>query len=206
MSVLKEIFYISNVIGIVAFALAGSFKAVKEGLDLFGIAVIGVLSALGGGIIRDLLTLNVPLALKSFSNMVFALIGVFLAVLIFYVLKRDINKYLILVPDSIGLAAFSLSGFLIGYRYEFSFFGVIILGTIASVGGGAMSDILMGKVPTVLKEDFYASCSIIGGAVFFVLIKSFNDYYIASASSFFVIILIRWLAIIKKWELPKLKV
>lgn len=206
MSVLKEIFYLSNIIGIIAFALAGSFKAIKEELDLFGIVVIGVLSALGGGMIRDLFVGNIPLALKSFSNMVFALIGVFLAVLIFYVLKKDINKYLILVPDSIGLAAFSLSGFLIGYRYELSFFGVLILGTIAAVGGGAISDILMGKVPSVLKEDFYASCSIIGGAVFFILIKSSKDYYIASVSSFFVIILIRWLAIIKKWELPKLKV
>ncbi|EEP61201.1 membrane protein [Sulfurihydrogenibium yellowstonense SS-5] len=65
----KEIFFIMNIIGLVAFAVTGSLKAIKEGLDLLGITVLGVMTALGGGITRDLLINTIPNALKSITDM-----------------------------------------------------------------------------------------------------------------------------------------
>ncbi|WP_457639259.1 trimeric intracellular cation channel family protein [Persephonella sp.] len=193
-----------NIIGLVAFAVVGSFKALREGLDLFGITVLGIMTALGGGITRDLLVNQIPNALKSYTDISFALFGVWLAVVLYRIFKKDIsNRFFILIPDAVGLSAFTTTGALIAYQADVSFFGIVILATLTGIGGGMISDILLGKTPTVLKDDFYASCAIIGAVSFYVAVQS--DMGI-NASAFIcsaVVLMIRILAILYNWRLPK---
>ncbi|PMP59581.1 MAG: hypothetical protein C0198_07000 [Sulfurihydrogenibium sp.] len=193
-----------NIIGIVAFALTGSLKAIKEGLDLLGITVLGVMTALGGGITRDLLINTVPNALKSLTDMSVALLGVWLAIVIYKVAKGDIkNKYYILIPDAIGLSAFTTTGALIAYNADVSFFGIVILATLTGVGGGIISDLLLGKVPSVLRDDFYASCSIIGAVAFYIAVTLTGDLTVSSVVCSLTVLMIRIVAILYNWRLPK---
>ncbi|WP_456384853.1 trimeric intracellular cation channel family protein [Persephonella sp.] len=201
---LTDIFMLMNIIGLVAFAVVGSFKALREGLDLFGITVLGIMTALGGGITRDLLVNQIPNALKSYNDIMFALAGVWLAVVMYRILKKDIsNRYFILIPDAIGLSAFTTTGALIAYNAEVSFFGIVILATLTGIGGGMISDILLGKTPTVLKDDFYASCAIIGAIAFYIAVSSGMGLNFSAFICATVVLMIRILAILYNWRLPR---
>jgi len=201
----EHVFFIMNIIGLIAFAITGAIKAVREELDLFGITVLGIMTALGGGITRDLLVNQIPNALKSVSDMSFALFGVWLAVILHKIFKEDIrNRHFILIPDAIGLAAFTTTGAIIAYNADVSFFGIVILATLTGVGGGIISDILLGKIPTVLRDDFYASCAIIGAIFFYIAILSGLDIGYAGLICSAITFMIRLVAILYDWKLPKL--
>ncbi len=201
---LSEIFQFMNMIGLIAFAVMGSFKALREGLDLFGITVLGVLTALGGGITRDLLVNNIPNALTSYSDFTFALVGVWLAIVLYRVFQKDIsNRYFILIPDAIGLSAFTTTGAMIAYNADVSFFGIVILATLTGIGGGIISDALLGKIPVVLKDDFYASCAIIGAIAFYISVKSGLSLNSSAIICSLSVLMIRVLAILYKWKLPR---
>ncbi len=198
------IFQIMNIIGLISFAVVGSFKAIKEGLDLFGITVLGTLTALGGGITRDLLVNSVPNALRSIEDMSFALFGVWLAIVLYRVFKGEFkNRFFILIPDAIGLSAFTTTGAIIAFSHNVSFFGVVILATLTGVGGGLISDILLGKVPSILRDDFYASCSIIGAIAFYISVHSGFDIGTSSVICGITVFMVRILAILYNWQLPK---
>lgn len=200
----KDIFFIMNIIGLLAFAITGSLKAIKEGLDLLGITVLGVTTALGGGITRDLMINNVPNALKSITDMSVALIGVWIAIVIYKIAKSDIsNRYYVLIPDAIGLSAFTTTGAIIAYNADVSFFGIVILATLTGVGGGVISDLLLRKIPSVLRDDFYASCSIIGSIGFYISIFISNDLLISSIVCSLLVLMFRVVAILYDWKLPK---
>ncbi|WP_457641699.1 trimeric intracellular cation channel family protein [Persephonella sp.] len=197
-------FFIMNIIGLLAFAVVGSFKAIKEGLDLFGITVLGTMTALGGGITRDLLVNNIPNALKSITDMTVALVGVWLAIVLYKIFKGEFkNRYFILIPDAVGLSAFTTTGAIIAYNAEVSFFGIVILATLTGIGGGVISDVLLGKIPTVLRDDFYASCSIIGAVAFYLAIQSGVSLNSSAFICSVVVLMIRILAILYNWRLPK---
>ncbi len=193
-----------NVIGLIAFAVVGSFKAIKEGLDLFGITVLGTMTALGGGITRDLLVNQIPNALKSLSDMSFALFGVWLAIVLYKIFQGDFkNRFFVLIPDTIGLSAFTTTGAIIAYNAEVSFFGIVILATLTGVGGGIISDILLGKIPSVLRDDFYATCSIFGAIAFYISVLSGLDINTSAIICCLVVFMVRLLAILYNWQLPK---
>lgn len=200
----EDIFHLMNIIGLLAFAITGSIKAIKEGLDLFGVTVLGVMTALGGGITRDLLINTLPNALKSVSDMSIALLGVWIAIVLYKVVKGDLqNKYYILIPDAIGLSAFTTTGAIIAYNADVSFFGIVILATLTGVGGSLISDLLLGKVPSVLRDDFYASCSILGAIGFYIAIALTDSLNTASVVCAIIVVMLRIVAILYNWKLPK---
>jgi uncharacterized membrane protein YeiH len=200
----QVIFYIMNIIGLIAFAITGSLKAIENKLDLLGITVLGVMTALGGGITRDIIVNKIPNALISVEDISFALIGVWSALVLYKIFGINIkSRYIILIPDAIGLAAFTTTGAVVAYNADVSFFGIIILATITGVGGGLISDILLGKVPSVLQDDFYASCAIIGAVAFYISVLSDFSIFTSGVVCSSVVLMIRILAIFYKWRLPK---
>lgn len=199
-----DVFSFMNLLGIVSFAISGSLKAIKEGLDLLGIAVLGILTALGGGIIRDVMINEVPIAFKSPQNMFFAIFGLLIGIFI-YKIDGIENSYFILIPDAIGLSAFSATGAMIAYNAHVNVFGVIILAMLTGVGGGILSDILLGKIPSVLKDDFYASCAIIGAIMFYIFMVNFGNIVLSTIICVLSVLGIRILAIIFGWKLPRFK-
>ncbi|WP_435117657.1 trimeric intracellular cation channel family protein [Halolamina sp. C58] len=155
-----------NAIGLVAFAVVGALKGSDADLDLFGVAVLGFLTALGGGTIRDLLVGRIPTSLQSNTEVLFAAAGVALAVVLATRVRGDLMESpAVLLPDALGLAAFAATGAAVGIEAGLSPFGVVVTATLTGVGGGSLSDLLLARVPAVLREDFYATPAVAGGAV-----------------------------------------
>lgn len=155
-----------NLIGIVIFSFAGALKGIREGLNMLGVATLGVVTSLGGGMLRDIIVGRMPNALVSYYDMSFALLGVFLSLILYEKLRKPLEtQYTFLILDAIGISAFTATGALLAYKAGASFYGVILLATITGVGGGAIAHVLLRRIPWILKEDYYATCSIIGATV-----------------------------------------
>lgn len=196
-----------NAVGLVAFGTVGSLKAVDAEFDVLGVAVLGVLTALGGGATRDVLVGRVPAIVQSTTDVGFAFAGVLLAV----VLARRVGTGLldhpaVVLPDAVGLAAFAASGALVGVDAGVSPFGVVVLGTITGVGGGLVSDVLLQRVPFVLAEDFYATCAVFGSTALWVVVELAGaGPALGAAAGAGSTLLLRLLAIRFDWRLPTVR-
>lgn len=158
-----------NTIGLVAFALVGSAKAIREQFDLFGITVVGLATAFVGGVTRDILVNRVPLAFQSPIEISLGLIGVCVAVLLSIGLSAPDEHLITIISDALGLAAFATTGAIVATEAGISAFGIIAIATINAVGGGAFADILLDRSPFILFDDFYASCAVLGGFSYWIV-------------------------------------
>ena len=197
-----------NTVGLVAFALVGSTKAIRAEFDLFGVAVVGLAMAFAGGVTRDLLVNRVPLALQSPAEIALGLVGVGLAVALSVVLQSADTHPVTLVADAIGLAAFATTGAIVAADAGVSAFGVVAVATINAVGGGAFADILLDRAPFILFDDFYASCAVLGGATYWAVTASggvgvLGDLGgVAAGACAAVTAGVRLVAVAYGWELP----
>jgi len=155
-------FELAEYIGIVAFTMSGFFVAVRSKLDLLGVLVATFLTALGGGIIRDIAVGRTPFTFTH-NYPALIVISVLLLLILFKFHKRNSieNKPLFIWSDSIGLVSFSISGALIAIDHHFNLTGVIVMAFITSVGGGIARDVIINEVPFVLKTGFYGTISIL---------------------------------------------
>ncbi len=200
-----DLFFIADIIGITAFALSGYLVAVRNHLDLLGILIASFLTALGGGIVRDVILNTTPFTFKEYYPATTVLIVLFLAFVFKIYKKKDVERKLFFViSDTIGLVAFSITGALLALEAEFNIFGVIILSFLTAVGGGLTRDILINKVPAVLVSDFYGSIALLVALLLFLAdtLNYLNEISILFISLF--AIGLRLLAYFKGWRLPKI--
>ena len=195
--------------GTVAFAASG----VERNMDIFGVSVLGVVTAVGGGMIRDIVLGIIPP--NVFTNPVYALVATITSCVVFLVFywKRQLLEghmrltydRVMLVMDSIGLGIFTVVGVNTGIRsgYMDNVFLLVFLGTITGVGGGLMRDMMAGVPPYIFVKHIYACASIVG-AVVCVYMNRFVGNVEAMMVACFVIILIRYLAAHYRWNLPRL--
>ncbi|SEP00630.1 Uncharacterized membrane protein YeiH [Halogranum amylolyticum] len=195
-------FAVMNTIGLIAFALVGSAKAIREEFDLFGITVVGLAMAFAGGATRDLLVNRVPLVLQSPVEVSLGLLGVGLAVALSVVLRSPENHPITLVADAIGLAAFTTAGAIVATEATVSVFGVVVIGTINAVGGGAFADILLDRSPFILFDDFYASCAVLGGSAYWIMGSVGATGSTAAGVCAAVTVVARLVAVTYSWNLP----
>jgi uncharacterized membrane protein YeiH len=198
-------FAVMNTVGLVAFALVGASKAVREEFDLFGVAVVGLAMAFAGGVTRDLLVARVPLALRSPVEILLGLVGVALAVGLSAWLASPDEHPVTLVADAVGLAAFATTGAIVATDAGVSAFGVVAVGTINAVGGGALADILLDRSPFILFEDFYASCAVCGGIAYWLVGALGGPSGVAAATCAAVTVGLRLVAVARGWGLPTAK-
>lgn len=198
-------------IGTIAFASSGAMVAIKKQLDLLGIIVLGVTTAVGGGMLRDIILGNFPPTL--FKDPIYVFLA-FVTVMLLFILIRKNQKFIsgpsmltyekiMNLFDAVGLGAFTVVGMdtalLSGYRdYQFL---TIFLGVITGVGGGILRDMLAGQTPHVLKKHVYACASIAGALLYAVLMNWINEDA-AMLTGAFSIVLIRLLAARFCWNLP----
>ncbi|WP_284011098.1 trimeric intracellular cation channel family protein [Haloarcula pelagica] len=195
-----------NTIGLVAFALVGSAKAIREEFDLLGVAVVGLVTAFGGGATRDVLVNRVPLALQSMGEISLGLLGVALALGLSVLLDGPDRHPITLVSDALGLAAFTTAGAIVATDAGVSAFGVVAVAAINACGGGAFADILLDRSPFILFDDFYASCSIGGGATYWVVVTASGSGGLAAGVCAAVTVGLRLTAVTRGWELPTAQV
>ena len=196
-------FEVAEYIGIIAFAISGFFVAVRNKLDFLGALISVFLTALGGGIIRDIAVDRTP---YTFTHSIPALtiLIVMILLILFRFHRRDSieNKLLFILSDSIGLISFSITGALIAIEAELNLTGVLALAFVTAVGGGIIRDVIINEVPFVLKTGFYGTIALLIGLTLYILdlydLISFDTMIMV----FTVGILLRLVAYYKKWAIP----
>lgn len=207
-----SVFFIIEMIGTVAFACSGAMVAIKKKLDLLGVIVLGVITAVGGGMIRDIIIGIVPPTL--FVKPVYVTAAFVTSVSLFLLVKYmkgsvtgvspAASEMLLSVSDAVGLGAFTIvgidTGLAAGYGdYKFL---IIFLGVITGVGGGILRDIMAGQTPYILKKHIYA-CASLAGAVCAVLLRHWQvDTNLATVISAILVVVIRLMARHYEWNLP----
>lgn len=204
------IFTLFAAAGTIAFAISGSLKGIRYNLDILGIAVLGFVTALAGGLIRDALLHQTPVAFIDILPSLYAAIGCIIAMLSVRISWKIVaplthpESRTFLIIDAIGLAAFTVLGARMGAYAGLNLFGIILLAAITGVGGGVLRDVLVAEVPLILKADFYATATIIGAIVFAVLYWQSWGLPETMLAAFTVTLVLRLVAIWRHWQLPKL--
>ena len=193
--------FILEIIGTVAFSVSGAVVGIRKKMDILGVAALGIITAVGGGILRDITIGIVPPA--AFRNPVYTVVAAFAALIVFlpFIRKKiNLDRFFWVLTDSIGLGAFTMIGVSTGASFD-NVFLEVFLGVITGVGGGVIRDICSGDVPMIFVKHFYA-CPCIIGAILCAVLNG-TDANLAIISGFAVIVVLRLLAAKYKWHLPK---
>ena len=193
---------IIDILGSFSFAAAGAFAAMDKKLDPFGVLIISFVTAIGGGTIRDLLIGDVPVAWLSNATTIYVILIGAVATIFFGGYLKKLDKMLFLF-DALGLGLFTMIGIQKGIEHGFSPGISIALGTITGCFGGVLRDVLLNNVPLIFQKEIYASASILGGIIFFLLREINLDNSIGFIISVLIVFFIRVLAVRFNWVLPK---
>ena len=201
-------FLVFQIIGITAFAFSGALTAKNNGMDIFGACMLGMITTVGGGIMRDIALGKFPPTALQAPWM--ALLAILLSAFYFIFPFKKIHSsklsklgsVSVAAADSVGLAAFTIIGVdtALNILPQANIFTLIFAGTITGIGGGIVRDVLSGNKPLVFVTDFYACASILGAAVY-ILLLLFSNVIIASIVEIIFVLLVRFLAIKFHWNL-----
>ena len=195
--------------GTMAFAASGAMTGMKKNMDIFGICILALTTAVGGGVIRDLILGNTPP--NTFRNPVYATVAIVTALVLFLpwvrrFLMRDQRLYdlAMLLLDTAGLGIFTVVGMRIAYATTPSptLFLLVFVGVITGVGGGVIRDMMAGDTPYIFVKHIYACASLAGALVCAALWNGAGEVA-AMAVGMTVVIVIRLLSAHYRWNLPK---
>lgn len=208
------IIYIFEMIGTVAFASSGALVGIRKNMDIFGVNVLGITTAVGGGCIRDIiLGITPPKMFQNFSYVGASILISCILFTIFYLNQellssRFLETYerVMISLDAIGLGVFTVMGIrtAIEASFENNIFLLIFVGAVTGIGGGMLRDVMAGMTPFVFVKHVYAIASILGAVCYIIL-----RLYIRDTISLFlgaaVVIIIRLLAAHFRWNLPRIR-
>ena len=209
----KGRFSVENFIFITELIGTGAIVSIRKGLDIFGVIFCGIITALGGGVIRDVLLSNLPPVM--FCTYIYAVLAVLFAVATFLFARRyqtvflnkgeyidNINNFF----DAVGLGSFTIIGIQTGLAmgYGDNAFFVLFLGMTTGCGGGILRDILVREIPFVLSKRIYAIASLLGGIIYYLMFVVFGiDEFIAVICGVAAVFFTRVLSSRFHWNLPK---
>ncbi len=209
----NSIIFIMEIIGTVAFASSGALIAFQKNMDIFGVNVLAIITAVGGGCIRDVIIGRTPPIM--FTRPIYAIVAMITCNLLFllFFYNRRLLKHgfmtayekIMLLLDAIGLGFFTVTGVSTGMEagYQENLFLLLFLGVITGVGGGVLRDILATQKPYILVRHVYACASLLGAVVCALLWPMGNIP--AMWLGAITVLIIRILAMIFRWNLPRLK-
>ncbi len=186
-------------IGVFAFAVSGAIVAIEEEFDIFGIYIIAIITAMGGGVLRDIVTNSgIPVFFTSYMTIPFIIAGTLLAIF----LRGNIKyKNLFVFIDAIGLAAFFVSAGVKAINNNYNFMLFIFAASITGVGGGVLRDIITNRKPQIFKNDIYCVAGVIGVTILW-FIYPIIDMRSAQFITLVIIVLIRMMSYYKNINLP----
>lgn len=192
-----------HITGTAAFAVSGYLVGFRKQLDVLGVVIVALLSAVGGGMIRDVIIGRLPLVFTNHQ----ALVVIFLSLLAAWALRLQKRRRkelaaAFILADAVGLAAFSLTGAQVGVSLDLNIFGVVTLAFVTAVGGGIVRDMLVNEVPVILRRDLYGSVAVLSGMAVYVLaqwhwLNAFTLNLLFGAGLLLRLTAFRW-----QWELP----
>lgn len=197
-----DLFLLIDILGTISFAISGALTAMKKKMDLFGIFIIGFVTAVGGGTLRDIL-IDANVAWMRDLTFVYVIIVATIVAIIFRKKLNYVRKSLFLF-DTIGIALYTVVGVEKGIAADFPALICIALGTMSACFGGVIRDILCNEIPVIFRKNIYATACIVGGLVYFLLIKLQLTENLVVIISFSMVITIRLLAVTFNWSLPSI--
>lgn len=209
---MSDFVFVIEIIGTIAFAISGAIVAIKKNMDIFGVLVLGVTTAVGGGMIRDiLLGVLPPTMFRKSIYVIVAMATTLLVFLIMYFLQGKVNRYskkvdrLLNVFDSVGLGVFVVAGVNTAGSNGFGemAFLSIFVGVVTGIGGGILRDILAGRIPVVLHKQVYAVAAIAGATIYYYT-NGWIGNNLAMLVGLLLTITLRMLATYFEWNLPKI--
>ena len=205
---MERLIWIFEMIGTVSFALAGAMTGLKKEMDIFGVCVLGVTTAVGGGILRDLiLGLTPP---SAFRDPTAVLVAILVSIVVFFPAVRRLfyrNKWLyehvLLLADSAGLGVFTVCGARVAFEAGdgANRFLVVFVAALTGVGGGVLRDLFAGDRPYIFIKHVYA-CAALVGAVVCVYLWPLIGRYAAMLTGFALIFALRLCSAHFRWSLP----
>ena len=189
------------VVAIVAEAMSGALAAGRRNMDIFGVAVIAFVTALGGGTVRDVILGNFPIGWTKHPEYVGVVIAAGLSTTLIAAHMHKLKR-LFLALDAMGLVAFSLIGCDIALRLGYALPVVVMAGMITGICGGVVRDVLCNQVPVVFQRELYASVSLVVCCLFLLLRSLDFNPALNTSLSFAVGLALRVQAIRLGWKLP----
>jgi len=206
------LFNATVLVGTIAFAVSGAMLAAKKRLDIFGILFLGVVTALGGGTIRDLLLGHTPP--RMFYNVEYILVALLSALTVFFAIRLTHGQgvwsgnaadTLLTFSDALGLGIFAVIGTQAGIADGFGDNAVlcIFVGMVTGVGGGVLRDMMCADIPFVLRKHIYAVAALLGAGIYYWLVRLEVNRGVASLVGMTATVVVRVLAWHYRWNLPK---
>jgi uncharacterized membrane protein YeiH len=190
-------------LGTFAFAVSGALKGVRKGMDLFGLIVLAVVTAIGGGTLRDVMLEMRPFWLEDANYLLLSLVAVALVVG-FY--RRVVGgEKVLLWFDAVGLGTFTVIGADKAMSHEVGLAGTVVMACLTGCGGGMIRDVLAADIPVVLQREVYASAGIAGGLLYWLLVTGDISKAIAVPVVMGFVTLLRLLSLHYGFGLPRLK-
>lgn len=210
---MEYMLFVIDIIGTVAFAFSGAMTAIRKEMDILGVIILGMVTAVGGGIIRDVILGIAPP--QAFMEPVFALSAVLVSVFVFIIFYFHVKGYrkmsgqrfqqILMLADTMGLGVFTMAGVRAAFDNNMgvNYFLPVFLGTITGVGGDLLRDMMAGDRPYIFVKHVYASASILGACVCVFLWRRTGEEaaMLIGAGS---VVALRFLAIYYRWNLPKI--
>ena len=192
-----------SLIGTVAFAISGAIVAMEEEYDLFGVYILGIVTAFGGGAIRNIL-IGLPVSTLWNQELMFQF--ALLAITVFFLIPHHLFKQWSrwgYVTDAIGLSAFAIQGAMHAVHLELPIVAVIVAAVLTGAGGGVVRDLLAGRRPIILRHEIYAVWAASAG--FLIGLEIFKgDLFLYFL--FVSITVLRVCSYTKGWSLPSKKI
>ena len=201
----RSLIYLFDMIGIVACSISGTILAKHKNFDVFGCLLVSIVTAIGGGTVRDVILDRHPLFwMVDMSYLTLITISSLVMQVFFHPNSRRVDKFLKL-SDTIGLSAFTLIGIKVADSMGANVPVALLLGVITIIVGGIIRDMICNEIPLVLQQEIYISASLTGGILYFALRNLGVSAWIADISAMATIFTLRMLAIRYDWQFPTIE-
>lgn len=199
-----DVLYLLDLFGVAVFAISGALTAGRKSLDLLGVVIIAVVTAVGGGTTRDLLLDRHPIFwIADPTYLLVILIAALLT--IWYTQYQDPPEKALLLADALGLAVFTILGAQITQEIVSNGVIIVIMAAITGTVGGLIRDILSGEIPLILRRDIYATAALAGATIYLLLQITGLDSTLTIILSMLIVIGLRLAAIQWNLHLPRFK-
>lgn len=212
MDLVEQIIFITELIGVAAFAVSGAMLGIEKRLDIFGVMVFAVITACGGGVVRDILLGVIPpmmfrKSIYVLAAMIFSVAAFYLASLMADFWARHVQSYnnWMNFLDALGLGVFAATSVntVMNLYPGSGVFMAAFMGTVTAVGGGVIRDTMANQIPLIFRKRVYAIAAIAGSILHYYMMKAGLPETISMFFSIAIIVVIRMLAAHYRWNLPK---
>lgn len=196
-----SLIYIIDLLGTLVFAISGVLAAVDKKFDLVGATIIGFVTAVGGGTVRDVLIGQTPVSWMTDLNYIVVILS---ALPLCYFFIETIIKLRkgVFFFDTVGIGLFTILGLQKTLDFGLSPIIALLMGVVSAVFGGVIRDVLANEVPLIFRKEIYASACLVGGMVYLLLKMSAIHVHISMIISILIVFVIRSLAVRNNWALP----